>query len=115
MRARYEAFKTFDFDFLESTATDNRPFDDDVREVLRTIQWVRLNVLQAHDDVVEFEAFYIQAERPMVHHETSWFVQQDGQWLYDKGDYEIRVLDLGRNDPCLCGSGKKFKKCCARN
>jgi hypothetical protein len=19
---------------------------------------------------------------------------------------------LGRNDPCLCGSGKKFKKCC---
>ncbi|MBF4243116.1 SEC-C metal-binding domain-containing protein, partial [Vibrio anguillarum] len=20
---------------------------------------------------------------------------------------------LGRNDPCHCGSGKKFKKCCA--
>lgn len=20
---------------------------------------------------------------------------------------------IGRNDPCLCGSGKKFKKCCA--
>ncbi len=19
---------------------------------------------------------------------------------------------VGRNDPCLCGSGKKFKKCC---
>lgn len=19
---------------------------------------------------------------------------------------------IGRNDPCLCGSGKKFKKCC---
>lgn len=19
---------------------------------------------------------------------------------------------LGRNDPCLCGSGKKYKKCC---
>jgi uncharacterized protein YchJ len=19
---------------------------------------------------------------------------------------------LGRNDPCFCGSGKKFKKCC---
>ncbi|MGZ4333776.1 MAG: SEC-C metal-binding domain-containing protein, partial [Gaiellaceae bacterium] len=28
---------------------------------------------------------------------------------------ETRVLDenekLGRNDPCWCGSGKKFKKC----
>ena len=21
--------------------------------------------------------------------------------------------DVGRNDPCPCGSGKKFKKCCA--
>lgn len=21
----------------------------------------------------------------------------------------------GRNDPCFCGSGKKFKKCCAAN
>ena len=21
--------------------------------------------------------------------------------------------DVGRNDPCTCGSGKKFKKCCA--
>ena len=22
---------------------------------------------------------------------------------------------IGRNDPCPCGSGKKFKKCCGRN
>ena len=22
---------------------------------------------------------------------------------------------VGRNDPCPCGSGKKFKKCCAAN
>ncbi|MCV5638702.1 SEC-C metal-binding domain-containing protein [Escherichia coli] len=21
-------------------------------------------------------------------------------------------LKVGRNDPCICGSGKKFKKCC---
>jgi SWIM/SEC-C metal-binding protein len=21
-------------------------------------------------------------------------------------------LKIGRNDPCLCGSGKKYKKCC---
>jgi preprotein translocase subunit SecA len=21
---------------------------------------------------------------------------------------------IGRNDPCPCGSGKKFKKCCGR-
>ncbi|MFZ4547159.1 MAG: SEC-C metal-binding domain-containing protein [Bacteroidales bacterium] len=22
---------------------------------------------------------------------------------------------IGRNDPCTCGSGKKFKKCCENN
>jgi len=22
--------------------------------------------------------------------------------------------NVGRNDPCPCGSGKKFKKCCGR-
>jgi len=24
----------------------------------------------------------------------------------------IKELKVGRNDPCTCGSGKKFKKCC---
>jgi uncharacterized protein YecA (UPF0149 family) len=23
--------------------------------------------------------------------------------------------DVGRNDPCPCGSGKKYKKCCGSN
>ncbi len=21
---------------------------------------------------------------------------------------------IGRNDPCICGSGKKYKKCCGK-
>jgi hypothetical protein len=25
-----------------------------------------------------------------------------------------RTVAAGRNDPCPCGSGKKFKKCCER-
>lgn len=27
---------------------------------------------------------------------------------------EIRKIKVGRNDPCPCGSGKKYKKCCGR-
>ncbi len=27
---------------------------------------------------------------------------------------EIRKIKIGRNDPCPCGSGKKYKKCCGR-
>jgi preprotein translocase subunit SecA len=24
------------------------------------------------------------------------------------------VKEVGRNDPCPCGSGKKYKKCCGK-
>ena len=27
----------------------------------------------------------------------------------------IRVEKVGRNQPCPCGSGKKYKKCCGKN
>jgi uncharacterized protein YecA (UPF0149 family) len=26
----------------------------------------------------------------------------------------IRVTKIGRNEPCPCGSGKKYKKCCGQ-
>ena len=25
---------------------------------------------------------------------------------------QVRRVKIGRNDPCPCGSGRKFKKCC---
>ncbi|WP_019415369.1 PBPRA1643 family SWIM/SEC-C metal-binding motif protein [Paenisporosarcina sp. TG20] len=24
----------------------------------------------------------------------------------------VNDVEIGRNDPCICGSGKKYKKCC---
>ena len=27
----------------------------------------------------------------------------------------IRKKKIGRNEPCPCGSGKKYKNCCGRN
>ncbi len=33
-----------------------------------------------------------------------------------QGQAAVRVAEkVGRNDPCPCGSGKKYKKCCGRN
>lgn len=40
------------------------------------------------------------------------------QVRYEAGDFEeVPPLrpKIGRNDPCPCGSGKKFKKCCGAN
>lgn len=37
-----------------------------------------------------------------------------GLGLKDKKPQPVRVHKIGRNDPCPCGSGKKYKKCCGR-
>ena len=29
-------------------------------------------------------------------------------------DGTVRIIKVGRNDPCPCGSGKKYKRCCGR-
>jgi hypothetical protein len=43
---------------------------------------------------------------------TSWLASSDA----DRIQLDNRVLPqhrkVGRNDPCTCGSGKKYKKCC---
>ncbi|MBR6014599.1 MAG: SEC-C domain-containing protein, partial [Firmicutes bacterium] len=34
----------------------------------------------------------------------------------DTGEpYRREEPKIGRNDPCPCGSGKKYKKCCGAN
>ena len=32
---------------------------------------------------------------------------------YKKSKTIVKDDKVGRNDPCICGSGKKYKKCCA--
>ncbi len=36
-----------------------------------------------------------------------------GTRVFDGNGKEV-ILEIGRNDPCLCGSGKKYKKCCLK-
>ncbi|UNB77983.1 SEC-C domain-containing protein [Escherichia coli] len=37
-------------------------------------------------------------------------MKENGQWYYIDGTRP----QICRNDPCPCGSGKKFKKCCGQ-
>lgn len=32
----------------------------------------------------------------------------------EEAEADVKVPKVGRNDPCPCGSGKKYKKCCGR-
>jgi|YelNatPaOPRAMG01_1025707.scaffolds.fasta_scaffold01768_19 preprotein translocase subunit SecA len=34
--------------------------------------------------------------------------------IKEKRDVAIETVKIGRNDPCPCGSGKKYKKCCGK-
>ena len=34
---------------------------------------------------------------------------------YRRSKTVVKEPKIGRNDPCPCGSGKKYKKCCGKN
>lgn len=38
--------------------------------------------------------------------------KEDGEKVKKKP--VVKALDVGRNDPCICGSGKKYKNCCGK-
>lgn len=55
-------------------------------------------------DGLKYEAVGIEAQ--IIQHETD---HMDGVLITDR---EYRTSKVGRNDPCPCGSGKKYKRCC---
>lgn len=90
-----------------------------------------------HSDIVEFP-FYKEA-RMAISNESDWEVSQEAvidsafmdsmkEYLGNLGPKELEHLingvqepyinpfaGIGRNDPCPCGSGKKYKKCCGKD
>lgn len=44
---------------------------------------------------------------------VQWFGQKEQKMLLDLPGTRKRYLKkIGRNEPCPCGSGRKFKNCC---
>lgn len=57
-----------------------------------------------------------------VLNETKWkfdeSLEEDIKWMFEgknKGTHIKLGKKIGRNEPCLCCSGKKYKYCCGRN
>lgn len=74
--------------------------------------WLKLDIIKAQGKQVHFRAFFKDENEFAVLEEASNFVFEDGRWFYLSGETNTYSVELGRNDVCLCGSGKKFKKCC---
>lgn len=122
MRSRYSAYALKKAAYLIATwHSDTRPaaleLDDD------TTRWIGLDILRTAngkpldtDGEVEFRAHYLAGSRRGRLHEISRFVRLHSAWAYLDGDIQPDSGDtpVGRNEPCPCGSGKKFKHCCSR-
>lgn len=124
MRSRYSAFTQANALYLEETLAPEARQDYDRAETetwIKEAKWHGLDVRGSSEDGdngnVEFVARYTLRGKPFAHHEMASFRKLDGRWLYVDGIMNPRpaprVTDkVGRNDPCPCGSGKKYKKCC---
>lgn len=56
----------------------------------------------------ELSGWYCFSEDP----EREKYQRQNTPWPVEAQTYTNAFKHVGRNDPCPCGSGKKFKKCC---
>ena len=76
------------------------------------VEWLKLEVLAAYDDIVEFKAYYRDESGIHLLHEESHFIYENECWFYDEGT--LFNTKIERNETCPCGSEKKYKKCCGR-
>ena len=130
MRSRYSAFVKKNIDYIGAThlpgTTDFDPTE--AKDWADNSIWNGLEIVKTEkgqkDDkfgVVEFKALYSDKnDNNYVHHEIAKFKKQDDTWYYDDGQIvgheplRRTTPKVGRNEPCVCGSGKKFKKCCGK-
>ena len=136
MRSRYTAFAKQEWKYLDKTRHSDDTESDGSQSShygQDSITWTKLEVFDSkkggqNDDEgeVSFIAHYIEDDEEKTLQETSKFIKEDGRWYYSeklsKVDPAIKATSgkpfvrdqpkVGRNDPCICGSKKKFKKCC---
>ncbi len=127
MRSRYSAYASGRLDYIDASyhSSQRKTRDSDAVEQAATrVEWRGLEILaceagQAGDQegFVDFIARYSEHGVEHAIRERSRFVREDGRWVYLDGQVKAlpqrRDKKPGRNEPCPCGSGKKFKKCCA--
>lgn len=126
LEARYQAYVDGNVDFiLETIHPDTREQHDrkTVEEWSKNSKWLGLNIEDDHEHGdtahVTFEVKYEEQGKVVEHREVAEFKKEEGRWYYYDSSFPKAATfkregeKVGRNDPCPCGSGKKFKKCCA--
>ncbi|MEQ8389543.1 MAG: YchJ family protein [Thalassospira sp.] len=138
MRSRYSAFVVRDGAYLLATLAKEKHDSFDAESIKHDqTRWSGLEIVECvagglldQSGKVEFIARFIEDGQQGQLHESSNFERRGGKWYYVDGVFpdgtaktvektdkrnepsSDKVTKTGRNDPCPCGSGKKFKKCC---
>ncbi len=128
MRSRYCAYVVGAIDYLGETLHPKSRDEFDRKATSSWAEksdWLGLSILkvdggQQNDTTgfVEFVAEYKENNEVKFHRERSQFKKHRGHWFYVDGDLpkpstqRNMTPKIGRNSICLCGSGKKYKKCC---
>lgn len=130
MRSRYTAYVRCDVDHLERSLAPEARTDHDRKAAeawAKSVEWLGLSILSSEGGngteetgQVEFTARFRQNGLEQTHHETGSFRRHDATWVYVDGKMHNKPVvrggpKVGRNDPCPCGSGKKYKHCCGRS
>lgn len=127
MRARYSAYVKEKIDFiLDTTLEEKRKECDEqaIRNWSSKSIWHKLEIIssksggpQDNEGMVEFIAHFTEGGIRKNLHEKAVFKKVEGKWFYIDGEiqkpqpFTRSDVKISRNDPCPCGSGKKYKKC----
>jgi SEC-C motif-containing protein len=128
MRSRYTAYVKKELAWLrDSLHPEHRADFDEAssRAWAERAEWHSIEIVKTtkggpddQDGTVEFVASFSENGVRQEHRELSNFKKTGGVWYFTDGKplphrpVVRQAPKAGRNDPCPCGSGKKFKKCC---
>jgi len=125
MRSRFTAYANKNESYLLETWSGSKQpelIDFSKEEAV----WTRLEIVKTKKGskkdskgIVEFKAFYSLEDEPYVMTEISRFIKKSDRWFYLDGVVKSvskinQQVNQGKNAPCSCGSGKKFKRCCGK-
>jgi len=130
MRSRYSAYANHVIDYIaESTHPDKRK-DVDLKETKRWSEksiWQGLEIINTikglendNEGTVEFKVNFSYKGNISQQHEISNFKRLNEKWYFFDSEsvpqkqFKRDKPKIKRNDPCPCGSGKKYKKCCGQ-
>lgn len=91
MRSRYSAYATQEADYLVATthiSTRKYHKKSDILEWSKSNNWLRLEILDASENTVEFKAYFLDKQLQVnIHHEKSAFKFENGKWFYVDGKF----------------------------